>query len=253
MKDLLFQMDRDWIRKHLESTYDGRFCRIPVSQEPELSGEGQKILFSDGDKVIAESVITEIRSGEVRFEPLTAVRKPNPESPPGNGFEYVDAEECGRYSIRFHGVEHVYKTLHDLIEALLEKREEMRNSEELLCHTVWSRVQDLDLNRFEEFEERMDRGTIVGVRDEFQVEREVYPPTDPEELVERYRGSSRATRMHGSLRGYVEKAKEFYREKGRDTVADRLDAEVQFPDEVGGERSNEIVKERVQQVSMEGK
>ena len=248
MKDLLFKMREEWVKKHLQGRYDGRFCRVPVRQEPELSGEGQRILFSDGERVIGESVISDIRKGEVRFEPLTAVRKPNPVEPPENGFEYVDAEDCGRYSIRFHGVEHGYETLHDVVEAVLDKREEARNSDEVLCHTFWTKVQDLDLNRYEDYSERLDRGTLLGVRDEFQVQRGVYPPTDPEIVVKRYKESARATRIYGSIKGYVETVQEYYREDGREDLAEEIGERVELPDESEDGRSNEMVRERVSKI-----
>jgi hypothetical protein len=199
--------------------------------------------------VIGESVISDIREGEVRFEPLTAVRKPNPEEPPENGFEYVDAEDCARYSIRFHGVEHGYETLHDVVEAVLDKREEARNSDEVLCHTFWTEVEDLDLNRYEDYSERLDRGTLLGVRDEFQVQRGVYPPTDPEIVVKRYKESARATRIYGSIKEYVETVQEYYREDGREDLAEEIGERVELPDESEDGRSNEVVRERVSKIS----
>lgn len=245
MKDLLFQKDKDWIQKHLEGRYSGRFVRIEVGEEPELTGEGQRVLFSDGQEVMGESVIKEVSQKEVRFDPLTPVRKPNPKPPQHRGFVYVDADQASRYSIEFMGVEHSFKTLHDLMRGVLEKREEARNSDDVLYHTIWRDVQGLNLNSRDEFCDRIPRGKIDSVREEVQVEMVVFPPTTAEVVKKRFRESSKATRIHGSLEEYVEAVKKFYLEKGRKRIVEDIDDVLNSGRSAATDDVRELVKQKV--------
>lgn len=243
MKDLLFRRDREWIQHKLYSNYSGMFCVIEVDEEPELTGEGQKVLFSDGDQIIGESHILEVNEDSIRFDPLVPVRKPHPETPPEKGFEYVDAEECGRYSIELVGIEHEFETFHDLVKGILKKREAARNSEDVLCHIIWTEVQDLDLNNIDEFSERLGRGKIAREMDEVQVQKCFCPPTDPEVLVDRFKSSKKGSRLYESISGFTRQAKSFYRERGRDELVEKLnEVDVQTSTQ---EKVNSVVKQKV--------
>lgn len=241
--DLLFWKSEEWIKNHLYQNYSGRFCQIEVNEKPEQTSEGEKILVSDGDKVRAESHIEEVREDSIRVEPLTPVQKPHPEQPPGTGYEYVDEGDCGKYSIEFMGMEYVYETLHDVVEAILEKRPETREREDLLCHLIWTEVRGTDLNDWPEFVDRLDRGTIVRVRDELQVKRGIYPPTEPDEIRDRYSGSAKASRIYESLERYVQQVKDFYREQGSEEVVDRVDEAFSFEEDSLQDRK-ELVKQK---------
>jgi hypothetical protein len=55
-----------------------------------------------------------------------------------------------------------------------------------------------------------------------------YPPTDPEELVNRFKSYPKATRMYNSLQEYVEDAA--YREQGDPGAAEILLDETEIPE-----------------------
>lgn len=247
MKDLLFQMSQDWVKKHLQSKYEGRFVRLPVNEHPELTGEGRKVLFSDGDRVIGESELKEVSDDEIRFEPLTAVNRPNPERPQENGFKYVDAGDCGQYEIRFMGMPHEYETFKDLVRGILEKRPPTRNNPEQLQHAVWSEAQDLDLNKWSDYRERIDPETVRTKVEEIQVGKCFYPPTDPEELVNRFKSYSKAGRMYNGLEEYLEDAATFYREQGDPRTAETLLDETKLPEDqrMSTEERHEVIVKKV--------
>lgn len=242
--DLLVQKSEEWIRDHLYQNYDGRFCRIEVDEEPEQAGEDDLVLFSDGDTVRAESHIIETSSDSVRVEPLTPVQKPHPKEPLGHGFEYVDAGDCGKYSIKFMGMEHVYETFYDLVKGILEKKPGARNWSDVLCHIVWTEVEERDLNNRQEFVDRLDRAEIISVRDDLQVQRVVFPPMDPDELRKRYTSSSKASRIYQSLGNYVEDVKQFYREQGDDRIVERLENSFSDLDQDSIDARKEVVREK---------
>jgi len=244
MMDILVQKDRKSIKSKLKGQFSGRFCYFSdFNGVPEQTNEGCRILFSDGENVIGESVILDVSSSEIRFEPLTPVRKPNPESPPGTGYKYVDAGDCGKYSIDFHGVEHVYETFHDLMKAVLKNRPKARNSEDVLLHTIWTDVEGRDLNDREEFCQRFERGTVLRIRDEVQLDRLQYPPTDPDVLEKRYSQSTKAYRVFGSLEGFVDDVMEFYRERGEARSVEDLDELVTDSGERTLEGRKQLVRE----------
>jgi hypothetical protein len=240
--DLLIWKSEEWIKNHLYQNFSGRFCQLQVNEKPEQTSEGEKILVSDGETVRAESHVEEVTEDSIRIEPLTAVQKPHPEKPPGTGYEYVDEEDCGKYSIQFMGMEHVYQTLHDVVEAILEKRPGTRDREDLLCHVIWTEVHGRDLNEWSEFADRLERGSIVRVRDELQVKRGVYPPTEPDEIRSRYSGSAKASRIYESLESYVEQVKEFYRGQGSEDVVDRVDAAFSFEEDSLQDRKEQVLE-----------
>lgn len=240
--DLLISRNEKWIKNHLYQNFSGRFCRLEIDEKPEQTSKGERVLFSDGDRVRAESYIEEVRKDCIRVEPLTAVEKPHPEEPPGTGYKYVDAGDCGKYSIEFMGMEYVYETLHDLIEAIMEKKPVTRIDEDVLCHIIWTEVEDLDLNDRKDYLERFDRGDIVRVRDELQVKRGVFPPMEPDEVRDRYSGSAKASRIYESLENYVEQVKEFYEERGRDGVVERMEEAFSFSIDQR-DKKNQMVRE----------
>ena len=249
MKDLLFKMNEDWVKKHLDGKYEGRFVRLPVKEHPELTGEGQKVLFSDGDRVIGESVLKEVNEDEIRFKPLTGVNRPNPEMPQENGFKYVDAEDCGQYEIRFMGMVHEYETFKELVRGILKKRPSTRNNLEQLQHAVWAEAQDLDLNKWSDYTQRIDPSTVQTQVEEIQVGKCFYPPTDPEELVNRFNSFSKATRMYNGLREYVEDSADFYREQGSPDKAETLLNEVELPERQRPvEERHQVIVEKVTEV-----
>jgi hypothetical protein len=228
--DLLVEKSRSWIEERFYENYSGRFCRLELNEKPGQAGEGDLVLFSDGDRVYGEARIEDVKSGFVRLEPLTPVVKPNPEEPPGYGFEYVDAGDCGKYSIELGGKEHVFETFHDLTRGILEKRPPARNRDDVFCHVVWSEVQSLDLNSQEEFLDRMSRSEILSIRNGLQIEKLVYPPTGPDVVESRYRGSSKAHRIYGSLENYVDDVKEFYAKRQEGGIVYSLDTGFEFED-----------------------
>lgn len=248
-KDLLFQMEEDWVKKHLERQYDGRFVRLPVNEYPELTGEGRKVLFSDGDRVIGEAELKEVDEDEIRFEPLTGVNRPNPERPQENGYKYVDASDCGQYEIEFMTVPHEYETFQDLVRGILKKRPSTRNNLEPLKHAVWAEAQDLDLNNWSDYQDRIQSSTVKKTVEEIQIWNCAFPPTDPEELVNRFKSYSKSYRRYAGLKEYVEDAADFYRERGDPSKAETLLDEVELPErERPVEARHQVIVEKVAEV-----
>lgn len=227
-KDVLVQEDLDEIRSRLKT--QSRFGTYQeFSGDPESTEEGQKILFSDGDQVRAESTITNLEKGEIRFDPLLPVNRPHPDKEPKKRrLKYVDASQCGRYQIKFHGVTHSYETFHSLIKGVLKNREKARNRFDELKHTIWVEVQDLNLNLKEDFQDRIEASTIKTVRNEIQVKNCAYPPTDPEVLKMRYSTYTKSRRLYDGFQDYVEEAAEFYRGNREDRIADQLENNFTF-------------------------
>jgi len=248
VKDLLFQMSEDWVKQHLQGKYEGRFVRLPVNNHPELTGEGQKVLFSDGSRVIGEAELKEVSDDEIRFKPLTGVNRPHPKQPQENGFKYVDADDCGQYEIQFMGMVHEYETFKDLVRGILKKRPQTRNNIEQLQHAVWAEAQDLDLNKWSDYSDRIDPSTVRTQVEELQVGKCFCPPTDPEELVNRFKSYSKSGRMYHGLQEYVEDAADFYREQGSPSTAETLSNEVELPEhQKPVEQRHELIKEKVQE------
>lgn len=123
MQDVLVELDIEDIKSRLASNCSRKFCYYrDLNGVPEGTKEGQKILFSDGQEVRAESVLLEVSEGEFRFEPLTPVHRPHPSSPPSRGYKYVDSEDCGQYEVNLMGMMHEFKTFDDLMKGLLRNR-----------------------------------------------------------------------------------------------------------------------------------
>lgn len=246
MKDLLFQMSEEWIKKHLQSKHEGRFIKLDVKEHPELTGKGRKVLFSDGDRVIGEAELKEVNDDEIRFEPLTGVNRPNPERPQENGFKYADADDCGQYEVQFMTTPHEYETFNDLVRGILKKKPPTRNDLEQLQHLVWAEAQDLDLNNWSDYQERIQSSTIRTTVEEIQVWNCAFPPTDPEVLVERFKSYSKSTRRYDGLKDYVEDAADFYRERGAPGKAETLLNEVELPErERPVEERHQVIVEKV--------
>lgn len=74
-----------------------------------------------------------------------------------------------------------------------------------------------------------------------------YPPTDPEELVNRFKSYSKATRMYNGLQEYVEDAADFYREQGDPGTAETLLDETEIPEgqKKTTEERHELIIEKV--------
>jgi hypothetical protein len=239
-------MSEDWVKKHLQGRYEGRFVRLPVNEKPELAGKGQKVLFSTGDRVIGESVLKEVSDDEIRFDPLTGVNRPNPGQPQENGYKYVDADDCGQYEIEFMTMPHEYETFKDLVRGILKKRPPTRNNIEQLQHAVWAEAQDLDLNNWSDYSERIQSSTVRKTVEEIQVWNCVFPPTDPEELVDRFKSYPKSTRRYEGLKDYVEDAADFYRERGDPGKAETLLDEVELSEsERPTEEQHQVIVEKV--------
>lgn len=251
MKDLLFQRSEDWIKERIQGNHKGRFVKIDVREHPELTGQGQKVLFSTGDKVIGEAELKEVDEDEIRFEPLTVVSRPNPKQPKENKYEYVDADDCGQYEIQFMTTPHEYETFQDLVRGILKKRPPTRNDLEQLQHAVWAEAQDLDLNKWSDYSDRIDPSTVRTHVEEIQVWNCAFPPTDPEELVDRFRSYPKSTRRYETLKEYVEDAAEFYREQGDPGKAETLLNEVELPEEERPtEERHQIIVEKVAETGL---
>ncbi|MCU4753468.1 hypothetical protein OB919_16000 [Halobacteria archaeon AArc-curdl1] len=246
MKDLLVQENLESIKSKLRGRTKGSFVSYrEVNQKPEQTGEGRKILFSDGQRVRAESKIINVREGEIRCNALTPVNRPHPkESPKENGFKYVDATQCGNYHIKLMGIEHSYRLFTDVLKAVLEHREPARNELDVLKHIIWTEVQDLDLNQQSDFEKRIGEGILRSKCNEIQVRYCQFPPTDPEQLQTRFNQSTGSRRRYQGLQGYVESAAEFYRKRGEKSVTNRFDQYFDFQDQA---TDIEVVKQTVKQ------
>ena len=226
MKDVLIQRQKGWIKARLEGSFPGEFCYFRgLNGVPEQTEEGQRILVADEEsgRVLGESVLADVSEGELRFFPLTPVRKPAPEDPPSKGFKYVDADSCGKYSIEFMGVEHVYKNLDKLLRGILEKRPETRDDLDLLYHIIWTEVQNLNLNEYCEYQERLVTGKLKTLVDQIQVQESRFPPRTPEKVEERWKNTSKGLRKFEDLERYLQSVKGFYRENGQSGVVDELD------------------------------
>ena len=229
VKDVLVQESREDIKGKLAPNFDGRFCYYRgIDEKPERTKAGKKILFSTGQRVIAESTIIEIEEDYIRFDPLTPVSKPNPESPSRGGIRYVDAGDCGKYDINIMGIEHSYRNTHKLIRGILENRREARNDRDLLKHIVWTKAQDLDLNDAGEFHERIEPGYIEKVANEIQLQNCAYPPTDPDVLESMFKHSKKVNRHFDSLEEFVNSAVKFYDRDGSKSEAKKINSSFSF-------------------------
>ena len=195
MKNVLIQADRRKVKHKMKSEIPkGRLAFWSVKGKPRETGAGARIMFSDGERVFAESVILDVSKGKIEFDPLNPVNKPNPVEPPDRGFKYVLDSERGVYTIDFVGVEHEFDTVKDLVTAILKHRPKCRNSDTELKFTIWKEVQDLDLNKKDEFRKRINDRTITRVRAELQNHENKFLPTDEEVLKERF---NRADEIRG--------------------------------------------------------
>lgn len=244
--DLLFKKSEDWIEERLKENTDSYFCRVQVREKPVQTGEGSRVLFTDGEAVKAEGRIHEVREDEIRFDPLEPVFKPIPEKDPGTGYEFVDAEDCGKYTVEFHGKEYGFETFHDLTRGVLKHVPEARNDEDVFCHVVWSQVQNLDLNDVDEYCERLKRSEILRIRDEMQLLKVAFPSTDPEVIRSRYSSMSKASRVYQGLENYVDEVKRFYAKRQEGEIVYELDIGFDF---TGGnerlEKCKELVRDRI--------
>jgi len=229
MKDVLVQESREDIKGKLAPNFDGRFCYYRgLDGKPEKTKPGKKILYSTGQRVIAESTIIEVEEDYLRFDPLTPVSRPNPASPSKRGLEYVDAEDCGKYDIEIMGIEHSYRNTHKLVRGILENRREARNDRDLLKHIVWTKAQDLDLNDSGQFQERIEPGYIDNVSNQIQLQNCAYPPTDPETLESMFKHSSKVNRHFQNFEDFVNSAVKFYDRQGMSGEAKKINSAFSF-------------------------
>ncbi|MFB1064848.1 hypothetical protein [Natrinema sp. H-ect4] len=253
MKDVFVQENREDIKSKLSPNFDGRFCYYrDLDGKPEKTKAGKKILFSTGQRVIAESTIIEIEEDYIRFDPLTPVSKPNPASPSKRGLKYVNAEDCGKYDIRIMGIEHSYKNTHKLVRGILENRMEARNDRDLLKHIIWTKAQDLDLSDYDDFQERIEPGYIDKVVNEIQLQNCAYPPTDPDVLKSMFKHSKKVNRHFDSLEEFVNSAVKFYDRDGSKSEAKKINSSFSFQGSgtvsTGAGDQMDSVKEKVKQV-----
>lgn len=94
MVDVFVPTDRERFEGKIRGNCPGgRRQSWPVNGTPKRCGPGDKILFSDGDRVRAKGVILEVSEGQILFDPLIEVDEPNPVEPFDHpGFKYVDDE-----------------------------------------------------------------------------------------------------------------------------------------------------------------
>jgi hypothetical protein len=87
--DVLIRASEERIEHKLEEyVREGEHCYWTVNGTPQKAEKGDKILFSDGNRVHAEGEILWVEHGEIHFTPLKSVDKPNPRKPPMRGFAY---------------------------------------------------------------------------------------------------------------------------------------------------------------------
>lgn len=229
MRDVLVQESREDIKGKLSPNFDGRFCYYrDINEKAEGTKPGKKILFSTGQRVIAESTIIEVGEDFLRFDPLTPVSKPNPASPKAKGVRYVDAGECGKYDIKIMGIEHSFRNTHKLVRGILEKRPQARNDRDLLKHIVWTKAQDLDLNDADDFQDRIEPGYIDNVANQIQLQNCAFPPTDPETLESMFKHSRKVNRHFQDFEDFVTSAVQFYDRNGSSGEAKKINSAFSF-------------------------
>jgi len=246
------QESREDIKGKLSPNFDGRFCYYrDLDGKPERTEPGKKILYSTGQRVIAESTIIEVEEDYLRFDPLTPVSRPNPASPKAKGLRYVDADDCGKYDIKIMGIEHSYRNTHKLVRGILEKRPQARNDRDLLKHIIWTKAQDLDLNDVEDFEERIEPGYLDNVANQIQLQNCAYPPTDPETLRSMFKHSNKVNRHFDSFEDFINSAVRFYDREDMGGVAKKINSAFSFSNSSSFSDSAGIdleeVKEKIRQ------
>lgn len=207
---ILVKASRSRIQACLKSNRDSMCYFKGLNGSPRRDVEGMKILYSDGERVLGQSVVIGSRDGEIKFSPLEAVRRPLPESPPEKGFKYVELDEDELYCVELMGVPHFFRTLDKLILELLEKRPATREDLDLLCHIVWSEGEGLDLNKYSEYRERVPRSEVSKIRRKYQVRELQFPPRSPEEVKNRYKAFTGSYRHYDSVRDYAFKVRDYY-------------------------------------------
>lgn len=97
MSDIFISTSRERFEHKLrENVPEGHQCFWSVNGTPKRCGPGDKILFSDGDRVRAKGVITDVEEGEIWFTPLTEIDEENPvEAFDHPGFKYVEQADGG--------------------------------------------------------------------------------------------------------------------------------------------------------------
>lgn len=141
---------------------------------------------------------------------------------------------------------HEYETFNDLVRGILGKRPQSRNNIRQLQQVVWSEAQDLDLNKWSDYSNRIDLSTVRIRAEESQVGECFCPPTDSQELVNRFRSYSKPGRMYHGLQEHVEDAADFYGRQGSLSKPETLSNEVELPEyQKPVEQRYELIKEEV--------
>jgi len=92
MSDVLVYADADTIAHKLRGEVPaGEQCYWTVSGTPRQTSPGERILFTNGDRVIAEAPIIGVEKGRIWFEPLHTVNRELPAVPVTRGFKYVNS------------------------------------------------------------------------------------------------------------------------------------------------------------------
>lgn len=83
-----------------------------------------------------------------------------------------------------NGYTYQFKTISEMLKKIMQHIEETRNDDAKLRHVVWKRVQDLDLNEWEDFQKTINAESIRRARQQIQSDLE-YIPTEPSVLYQR--------------------------------------------------------------------
>lgn len=104
----------------------------------------------------------------------------------------------------------------------------------------------MDLNKWVDYRERIESSTVQKTVEEVQVWNCAFPPTDPEELVNRFSSYTKSNRRYDGLKDYVEDAADFYRGKGDPRTAETLLNETELPEsERPTEERHQVIIEKV--------
>lgn len=93
-KDVLIYADESTIEHKLaENCSPEEQCYWTVHGTPRQTLPGMRVLFTDGDEVIAIGRITGVGDGALWFDPLERASEPLPAEPVTRGYKYVESPE----------------------------------------------------------------------------------------------------------------------------------------------------------------
>jgi len=90
--DVLIKTKRENIAHKMRSYFDNPniyYCWWRVHGKPRKCDKGDKIKFTFGERIVAESDIIGVVKGKIFFKPLTKVDKPLETNPINRGFKYI--------------------------------------------------------------------------------------------------------------------------------------------------------------------